>query len=481
MNQPFAQHDAEALRHVVEEVLTRLSVESAPSMPVSHVGEWGVFGDVDNAVAAARTAFEELTRAGYAARREIERIIKKICVEQADELGRMEFEETKIGRIDHKIAKLQIQEIIPGVDSLKPLAHNGDGGLTTIDQAPFGVIGAIAPVTHSLPTIACNAITMIAAGNTVVFNPHPAGRNVACEGVRRFNKAIYEATGLINVITIIGEPTIESAQQIFQHRDVRLLVVTGGPAVARAALKSNKRAIVAGPGNPPVLVDETADLDQAARSIVTGAGYDNNLLCIGEKEIFAVHSIADQLMNSLSRHGGNLLNAEQVRQLTEIAFTASEKPDGKPVLNRELIGNSAQQLASLIGLSVPAETEILVGETEAEHPYVATEQMMPFVPVVRCRDAEEGIQLCRKYEHGYGHTAIIHSQNLKTIEKMARVMNTTLFIVNGPSVAGIGIGGEGPCSFSIATPTGEGVTVPATFTRQRRLTVSGGLRMIGAV
>jgi len=296
--------------------------------------------------------------------------------------------------------------------------------------------------------------------------------------VRRFNKAIHEATGLQNLVTIIGNPTIESAQQVFDHRGIRLLVVTGGPAVARAALQSPKRAIVAGPGNPPVVVDATADIDNAAKSIVAGAAFDNNLLCIGEKEVFAVETIFESLLDAVSKHGGYRLNSDQVRAFTAKAFGPPKEPGGHHVLNRDFIGQDAAKLAAEIGLSIPDETLILYGETDEHNPFVTEEQMMPFVPFVRAKCSDHAISLAEKYEHGFGHTAIIHSRDIRTITKMGRVMNTTLFVKNGPCMAGLGLGGEGFLSFSIATPTGEGVTSPMTFTRQRRCVMVDDLRII---
>jgi aldehyde dehydrogenase len=333
-------------------------------------------------------------------------------------------------------------------------------------------------VTHSLPTLAGNVVNMVAAGNSMVVNPHPGGAKIACEGTRRFNKAIFEETGLKNLIAIIHNPTIESAQEIFDHRGIRLLVVTGGPAVARAALKSSKRAIVAGPGNPPVVVDDSACLENAAKSIIAGAAYDNNLLCIGEKEVFAVESIFDELMQQVGRHGGFRLNAQQVNQLTKAAFAPPKEPGGHAVLNRDFIGKDPAVLAKAIGVAVPLDTQILYGETDESNPFVSEEQMMPFIPFVRARDFRHAVDLAKKYEHGFGHTAIIHSRNVRHMSIMGREMNTTLFIKNGPCGAGLGLGGEGYLSYSIATPTGEGVTNPLTFTRQRRCTMVDDLRII---
>ena len=254
--------------------------------------------------------------------------------------------------------------------------------------------------------------------------------------------------------------------------------MTGGPQVARAALASNKRAIVAGPGNPPVVVDETADINNAARSIVTGAAYDNNLLCIGEKEVFAVESIFDQLMDAVGRHGGYRLNASQIAALTKTAFSPPKEPGGHWMLNRDLVGKDPSVLAAAIGLTVPANTQILYGETDTSNPFVPEEQMMPFVPFVRARNADHAIEMALEFEHGFRHTGIIHTTNVKNMTKMGRLMETTLFIKNGPCGAGLGLGGEGYLSFSIATPTGEGVTNPLTFTRQRRCTLVDDLRII---
>ncbi|WP_437186170.1 aldehyde dehydrogenase family protein [Planctomicrobium sp. SH668] len=496
------QANENTIRAVVEEVLSELgkstrSNGAAPKkagIPVlssgtagsiasngssrSAGGNYGVFDNVNDAVAAAQEAFQVLQTKTMADRAKVVQIVKDLCEKNAEVWGKAEFEETKVGRLDHKIEKLKIIKLVPGTEFLKTDCYSGDNGLMLEEYAPFGVIGAITPVTHSLPTLAGNIINIIASGNTVVFNPHPNGAKIACTGVQAFNKAFEEAIGVQNLVTINSKPTIESANEVFHHRGVKVLLVTGGPAVARAALQSSKKAIVAGPGNPPVVVDQTADIENAARSIVQGASYDNNLLCIGEKEVFAVAPIFDQLMEAVGRHGGYRLNAQQVEALTKVAFTPPKEPGGHYGLNRDLIGKDAAVLAEKIGLKVPANTQLLYGETDVNNPFVPEEQMMPFVPFVRARDTSHAISLALEFEHGYGHTALIHSRDVHTMTAMGRLMNTTLYIKNGPSMAGLGLGGEGYLSFSIATPTGEGVTTPMTFTRKRRCTMVGEGRIV---
>jgi aldehyde dehydrogenase len=384
--------------------------------------------------------------------------------------------------LEHKIEKLKtLGEKTPGVEFLRTEAFSGDHGLAVIEHAPFGVIGAITPVTHSLPTITGNAVSMIAGGNTLVVNPHPSGRRVAAEGVRRFNEAIYRDLGIDNLICLIKEPTLETAQQLFKHRKIALICVTGGPAVARAALNSGKRAIVAGPGNPPVVVDETADLDRAARAMIQGAAYDNNLLCIAEKEVFVVDAVFDAMLAAMERAGAVRLQRPEIDRLTQAAMQlVGEGADRHHAPTKELLGQDAWKLAAAAGKSIDKKVELVFGETEFQHPFVEVEQMMPFLPFVRARDVDHAIAMAKEAEHGYRHTSLIHSRDVRNMTKMARAMDTTLFVKNGPCMAALGLGGEGYLSFSIAGPTGEGVTTPLTFTRERRCSLIDDLYVLGS-
>ncbi|HEX5245260.1 MAG TPA: aldehyde dehydrogenase [Tepidisphaeraceae bacterium] len=441
------------------------------------LGEYGIFGSVEECVAAAGESQKKLMRLSLEDRDSIVKLIKSIAKNNAEAWGKMELDETRIGRLDHKIEKLQILELVPGVESLKTLADSGSNGLCLEEFAPFGIIGIVTPVTHSVPTLTANAINMIASGNSIVANCHPSGVNCAAFAVREYNQQIARKFGIENLVTCVIPPTLETAEQIFQHRGIPLLVVTGGPAVARAALAAKKRAIVAGPGNPPVVVDETACLQNAAQSIVKGAAYDNNLLCIGEKQVFCVESVFDKLMAQMEKAGGFILNSSQIEALTRRAFDHDAKHN-KYHVNKELVGKDASVLAEAAGVRVPPAVQLLVGETSSDHLFVQEEQMMPFVPFVRVKNVQEAMDLAIESEHNYRHTALIHSRNLDTITQFGRRANVTVFVANGPSMSGLGLGGQGYLSYSIATPTGEGITNPLTFTRYRRIMMTGGLRMI---
>lgn len=451
-----------------------------PSAASSGGGRHGVFQNAEAACAAAQQAFVQLKQKGVAARAKVVEIVKTLAESNAVEWGKLELDETKIGRLDHKIEKLKIIKLVPGVEWLHPDGRSGDHGITLEEYTPFGVVAAITPSTHSVPTLSGNIVNIVAAGNSVVFNPHPSAARCAAVAVAEFNKAFEREVGIENLVTIIEHPTIESFKAICSHDAVRLLCVTGGPGVVKAAMQTGKRAICAGPGNPPVVVDDTACMKRAAKSIIAGAAYDNNLLCIGEKEVFVLGSVADELMEEMEKSGAVRLNTGQVERLTKEAFAFKEGQGAgcpEPMVNKALIGKDARVLAKAAGATVPDKSELLFGETDRDHLFVREEQMMPFIPIVRVSSVEEGIQAAVAAEHNYKHTSIIHSHNVEHMTAMARALDTTLFIKNGPCMAGLGLGGEGYLSYSIATPTGEGVTNPKTFCRVRRCVMVDNLRI----
>jgi len=465
---------ASVVQEVLKQIAPGAAAGAARAAAPAGSGD-GLFTSVDEAVEVATRSQRQLAAAGVKVREGIVQIIKTTAGKNADAWGKMELDETKLGRLDHKIAKLHLLQNVPGTEFLRTVAHSGDNGIGLDEAAPWGVIGVITPVTHSIPTLSANAINMIAAGNAMVVNAHPSGAKCLAYAASVYNRLIKQQFNIDPLICVINPPTLKSAEEIFAHPRIPLLVATGGPAVARAAMKQTKRAIVAGPGNPPVVIDETADLDVAARSIIQGGGFDNNLLCIGEKEVFVVASVFDKMMAAMRRAGAVELNASAIDRLAKVAF---KYENNHYAVNKDFVGKDTHILGEAAGVNVRPGVDLLFGETDESSPFVFEEQMMPFVPFVRVPDFDHALDLAIKHEHGFGHTAIIHSNNLANITRMGQAMNTTLFAVNGPSTGCLGIGGEGYASYSIATPTGEGVTNPMTFTRFRRQTVSGSLRIV---
>ncbi len=448
---------------------------TAPIVP----GGDGVFSTVDECVMAATIAFHALSEATLAQRHEIVAAIRESLLREGDRLAKMAWEETGLGRYEHKRIKNRlVTEKTPGPESLIPQTTTGDHGLTLMEWAPFGVIGAITPTTNPTSTIICNTIGMVSAGNSVAFNVHPGAVQCSMETVRLINRAVVSAGGPQNLVTAVGRPTIESAGELMHHDGINLLVVTGGPGVVKAAMQSGKRSVSAGPGNPPAVVDETADIAKAAKDLVYGAGFDNNIICVDEKEVFVVAEVADSLITALRREGAYLVDQAQMRRLEKEIFSENRGPRAHSVINKELVGKDAAVILERIGVTGVGDVPLIIAEVPEDHPLVWTEQLMPVLPIVRVADVHRAIDLAREAEHGFGHSASMHSRNIDALSRMARVANTSIFVKNGPIVAGLGAGGEGHTSFTIASPTGEGLTYPVSFSRRRRCVMVDHFRIV---
>jgi acyl-CoA reductase-like NAD-dependent aldehyde dehydrogenase len=392
------------------------------------------------------------------------------------DLARFAVEETGYGRVDDKLKKnLLCIDKTPGPEHLRPAAFSGDDGLTLVERAPYGVIGSITPTTNPTETIINNGIGMVSGGNAVVYNVHPYAARTSAWFVHVLNEAITGAGGPENLLSCVERPTIESAQELMKHPGVRLLVVTGGPAVVKTAMNSGKKVIAAGPGNPPAVVDATADLENAAKNIVLGASIDNNIICTAEKEIIAVASIAGALKERLEANGCAFVSDKQLKELEKVVLVQGQSGTHP---NKDWIGKNAGVIGRQIGIRAGDELRLLVAEVDEKHPFVQLEMLMPVVPLVRVGDAAEAIACAKRVEHGFGHTAVMYSRDISHLHAMARTINTSIFVKNASNLAGLGYGGEGYTSFTIASPTGEGLTTVANFTRERRCTLKEYFRIV---
>jgi len=478
-----AAFDQQEIAAVVERVRLKLRGDAEAPQPAptetDTVSGDGIYPNVDAAVTAARAAFEDYRSMGLKKRHRIIDAVRAAMRDRAEELSRMAHEETGIGRAEDKLLKNRLViDKTPGPEDLEPHVWSGDQGLTVTEYAPFGVIGAITPTTNPTATIINNTIAIVSAGNVVVFNAHPSAKRVSVQNIRWLNQAIVSAGGPPDLVTATPEPTIESAQQLMNHPQVRVLMVTGGPGVVKEAQKTSKRSILAGPGNPPVVVDANADLELAGREIVRGASFDNNVICTDEKVVVVVDSAADELLRQMTANNSYLLKEYELKKLERVIFSEMGEP-GKPGrINPLWIGQNAGVILSEIGIQAGNDLRLVLADVPPEHSLVWTEQMMPVMPIVRVRTVDEAIDLAIRAEHGCGHTASIYSRDVNAITRMARDIDVSIFVANAANLAGLGDGGEGYTSFSIASPTGEGLTRPRSFSRDRRMTVAGGLRFV---
>ena len=486
----MADLSQDQIQSVVDRVLSRLggpsaggglaaSAGSAPGTPsasvegVSTSGR-GVFPDIDSAVTAARRAFHVYSTVPLETRKRMIGNVRRRCAEAVELMSRMAVEETGLGRVADKIAKNHLViDKTPGPEILEPKVFTGDHGLCMIEHAPYGTFGVITPCTNPTETVINNGIGMLSAGNTAVFNFHPSAKHVSALCISIINDAIVEAGGPENTLTTVGEPTIASAQALMKHPEVRLLCVTGGPAVVEVAMNSGKKVIAAGPGNPPCVVDETADIDKAGKGIVQGASFDNNVVCIVEKEVFVVDSVADQLLKAMQANGAVLLKGSQIRRLEQLVLT-----DDRQHIHKQFVGQNASVFLDALNIPYSGDPRLVICEVPWDHPFVQVEMLTSIIPITRVKDVDEGIARAVQAEHGFGHTATMWSKNIDNLHRMARIINTSIFVKNAPSYAGLSNGGEGYTSFTIASPTGEGLTTALSFSRQRRCTLHGAFRIV---
>ena len=452
------------VQDIVQEVMAKIQIAEAPA------GKHGIFKDMNEAIEAAKKADEVVRRMSMDQREKIITVIRRKIRENAEVLARMGVDETGMGNVGDKILKhMLVADKTPGTEDITTVAWSGDRGLTLVEMGPFGVIGAITPSTNPSETVLCNTIGMLAGGNTVVFNPHPSAAKTTIFAINLVNEASLEAGGPDNIACTVEEPTMDSSNVMMKHKDIHLIVATGGPGVVTAVLSSGKRGIGAGAGNPPALVDETADIRKAAQDIVNGCTFDNNLPCIAEKEVVAVSQIMDELIHYMvTENDCYVASKEEQDKLTEVVLKGGR-------LNRKCVGRDAKTLLGMIGVTAPANTRCIIFEGPKEHPLIATELMMPILGIVRAKDFDDAVEQAVWLEHGNRHSAHIHSKNVDRITKYARAIDTAILVKNGPSYAALGFGGEGFPTFTIASRTGEGLTSASTFTKRRRCVMSDSL------
>lgn len=452
------------IRDIVKDVMAKLTLSSDTTE------NKGVFTDMNDAVEAAKKAQKYIHRMSMDQREHIISNIRRRTMENAELLARMGVEETKMGNVGHKLLKHRlVAENTPGTEDITTTAWSGDRGLTLTEMGPFGVIGAITPCTNPSETILCNTIGMLAGGNTVVFNPHPAAIKTSIFAINLINEASLEAGGPENIACTVAKPTLDTSKIMMKHKDIQLLVATGGTGVVTEVLSSGRRGIGAGAGNPPALVDETADVRKAAEDIINGCTFDNNLPCIAEKEVVALASVTDELIHyMISEQGCYLISDAEQKKLLDTVFINGQ-------LNRACVGRDAKTLLHMIGVSVPDNIRCIIFEGPKEHPLIAEELMMPILGIVRAKDFEDAVEQSVWLEHGNRHSAHIHSKNVDHITHYAKAIDTAILVKNAPSYAALGFGGEGYCTFTIASRTGEGLTSAKSFTKSRRCVMSDSL------
>ena len=471
--------EAQRIDEIVAKVIANLRQSQSPSAPVSKQGGPsatddselgdGVYQSVDEAAKAAARSQKQLALLDLAGRERLIAAVRETGVANAERFARLTVDETGLGRYEHKVQKnINASTLTPGTEDLVRGLQTSAYGAALHQASPYGVVASILPTTHPTPMIINQAIIMIASGNAVFACPHPRAAKCTREALRTVNRAIVAAGGPADLLVCVNQVSVEIVNEVMAHPAISLVTVAGGPGVVKAALTSGKRAIAAGPGNPPVLVDETADIVKAAQDIVAGATFDNNILCIAEKAVFALADICDQLIQEMEKVGCKRVSGRDIDKITSLVVKDNR-------VNGDFVGKDATVILQAAGIPVADEVVGIIMEVPFDHPLVKLEQMMPVLPVVRVRSFTEGLEMAFEAEQRFGHTSQIHSRDLERIDRFIRTMDTTIVVVNGPSYAGLGTEGTGLFSHTVASTTGEGICTPRTFTRQRNATICHAL------
>jgi len=468
--------DEKQIEEIVRGVVNNLVTTSGTSTFKAGSGTLsgnGIFEKIGDAINAAKDAQPKLVDMGREARFRIIENIKKRCLENTEKFAKLTVDETKIGRYEDKIIKNEVAvNFSPGPEDLDIKTYSDEVSTIIIDRSPYGLIAAITPMTNPTPGIINNAIVMISAGNSIVFLPHPAAHNCSLEAIKVIHSAIVEAGGPPNLITGAASSKVENVSAAFKSDNVDMITATGGPGIVRLSMKSGKKVIGAGPGNPPVIVDETADIEKAAVEIMNGASFDNNILCNEEKACICIRSISDKLLSAFSRNSTAVLNREQAEKVVSLIVKDGE-------INKDYIGKDAAMILGDAGINCDPGIRLVVFVTDQEsHPVIQHEQLMPVLPILLVDSFKEAMAAAVRIEHGFGHTAMIHSKDIDRITRFGQMINTTNFIVNARSQAMAVEKAKGGTAWTIAGATGEGNTTPGSYTKERRMYVSGSMNFV---
>lgn len=446
----------------------QLSIHPIPGLLPAGSADRVIFKTVDAAVSAATQAQRVFQDQGLEVRRAIITALRMASIANAERWGRMAVEETMMGRVEDKTQKnILCATRTPGVEDLQSQAYTGDKGLTLVEYAPFGVVAAVTPSNNPVATIISNAIGILAAGNSVVFAPHPASARVCKDALRVLSSAAVLAGAPAGLIVTVAPTSRDTTKALLAHPGVHLNMVTGGPSIVKVAMTTGKtcKTIAAGPGNPPVVVDETAIFPKCVEDIIFGASFDNNVLCIAEKEVIVVEAARIRFSETMRKDPRTFeLTVSQMDDLARLVIIKGGKGCADPVMNREYIGRDAAIIAKGIGLNVPPAIRLLWGEVPNDHPFIWTEQLMPVLPVTITKDVDAAIELAYHAEANRHHSAAMYSTNIGNLTRMGRRMQCSIYVKNAPTLYGLGMG-EGYASMSIGTPTGDGITKPSHFVR----------------
>ncbi len=416
---------------------------------------------LETLITKARTAAAVFTQ--YT-QEDVDRIVKPMVLaglENAQYLAQLAIQETRLGVLEDKAIKNMVAtefvyNYVRDKRTVGVIREFPERGLVEVAE-PVGVIFSLTPITNPTSTVLFKCIMAIKTRNAVIFSPHPSAWKCCHEAVRIMYETAVKHGAPEGVFTCLESHTLEDNAYLMRHKDVGLIDATGGPSAVKAAYSSGKPALGVGPGNTPVYLEKTADLDMAVVDIITSKTFDNGTICASEQTLVIDDAIYDPVLKKFAELGAHICNQEETELL------------GRTVINPETgfmqpmaVGQKASDIARFVGLKVKPHTKLLIAPIRGvgrEHP-LSVEKLFPVLAVFRAKSVEEALKVCVDVNHlgGLGHTAVIFSSDEETIRKFAQVINAGRIIVNSPGSIGAlgGVYNDMVPTFSFGCGTGGG-------------------------
>jgi acetaldehyde dehydrogenase/alcohol dehydrogenase len=416
---------------------------------------------LEGLVSQARTAAAMFTRYSQ---EDVDRIVKAVVLaglEQAHHLAGLAIEETRLGVLEDKFLKNMVAtefvyNYVKDKRTVGAIREFPEHGLVEVAE-PIGVILSLTPITNPTSTVLFKCIMAIKTRNAVIFSPHPSAWRCCSEAVRIMYDAALKHGAPEGVFTCLESHTLQDNAYLMHHKDVGLIDATGGPGAVKAAYSSGKPALGVGPGNTPVYLDKTADLDMAVVDIITSKTFDNGTICASEQTVVMDDEIYDVVLKKFEEMGAHICNQPETELLGR---TVIDPETG--CMHPMAVGQKATDIARMVGLKVKPKTKLLIAPIQGvgrEHP-LSVEKLFPVLAVYRAKSVEEALRVCMEVNHagGLGHTAVIFSTDDEVIRRFGDVINAGRIIVNSPGSIGAlgGVYNDMVPTFSFGCGTGGG-------------------------
>ncbi|ANZ99466.1 acetaldehyde dehydrogenase (acetylating) [Carnobacterium divergens] len=390
------------------------------------------FNEVEELVANAKTAQEKF--ADYT-QEQVDKIIESIyqnTLKNAEKLAISANEETGFGNVPDKIIKNtfaseQVYNSIKDLPTVGIINRREQDKIIEIG-IPLGIVAGLIPSTNPTSTVIFKAMIALKTRNAIIFSPHPKALKSILMTAEIIDKAAIEAGAPAGLVQVITQPTLIATEDLMKHKNVALILATGGKAMVTEAYSSGTPAIGVGPGNVPAFIESSANIEEAIEAIVSSKSFDNGVICASEQAIVVEESIKAEVVAKLKEKQAYFMNLEESEKVSKFILRETG------ALNPEIVGKSAEAVADLIGISVPAGTKVLISEqTEISknNPY-SREKLTPILGLYTVSSFETGVATCKALleNEGMGHTAVIHTTNKLKAEQYGLEMQASRILVN---------------------------------------------------